>query len=610
MEGFMTGIRLKHWSIILFPVLVSIYLYRRSFRIWFMADDFAWLGLGLSILQPGDLTSALFSPMAQGTIRTLSERLFFLVFERSFGMEALPMRLAAFATFAAAQVLLVLIVRRMTGSLATGMVASLLWSVNFGVTIAMSWLSSFNQVLLSALFLGAFYGFLRYTESLSSPWLFFSWSCYLLGFGALENIIMLPGVLLMWAFFFDRSSIRRTLPYFAPAIAFTVAHVWLIPKAKDAPAYRMYFDSSLLESVGIYWNWLLGAARLIQFDPAYEWVVQLSHLILTPALLGFLVWRTWRKDYLPLFLCLVSLALLAPMLPLRDHRTDYYLASASLGMVSMIALIPMRLPRSAAIAGWVLIAVYAIPSFILQQSSIEWYLNRTAPLRPLIRGLQHAAKLHPGKMILLEGISDSVYNSSIADDALRLIPGAEIRLVPNSGPAGNPLVLSPATARTAFEKQTVIVYRFDGVVLRDVTREWELGKGLTLSTGLSPEVLAGDPAFSSQFVSGWYHIEESHRWMAAGAAVRLGWPQLPKTTLSFQAYAPKELESFELEVLANAKPIYKASHSSGPVELSIPIPADLPVSDSILIEFRCSKTVRPPSDGRILSLLFTEIAIR
>ena len=79
--------RLKHWAALLFPVLISLYLFRRSFRIWFLADDFAWLGLRLSIFSFGDLMTALFAPMAQGTIRTLSERLFFLSFESLYGLE-------------------------------------------------------------------------------------------------------------------------------------------------------------------------------------------------------------------------------------------------------------------------------------------------------------------------------------------------------------------------------------------------------------------------------------------------------------------------------------------------------------------------------------------
>lgn len=606
----MTGTRLKFWAAVLFPTLVSLYLYRRSFRIWFLADDFAWLGLGLSIFTPGDLWTALFSPMAQGTVRTLSERLFFLVFERSFGMESLPMRLASFATFAVAQVLLVLLMRRLSGRLSIGVLASILWSLNFGVSIAMSWLSSYNQILLSALFLGAFFCFLRYAETGASRWLATSWFCYLLGFGALENIIVLPGVLLIWTWFFDRVNLRRTIPFFAPALLFVFTHLFLIPKPGDASAYRMYFDLSLLESIAIYWDWLMGASRLPSFDPSYGWVVQLSHWVLTPALLGFIGWRTWRKDYLPLFLCILSLALIAPMLPLRDHRTDYYLGSTSLGVAAMLALVPFRLPGRFSLAGFALLLLYAIPSFIVQQASFEWYLERTAPLRPFLRGLLRAAQLHPGKLIVLEGVTDAVYESSIADSALRLVQGVEVRLAPGEGPRGNPLALSPATTRAALENQTAIIYRFDGVILRDVTREWERGRALSLKSGLSPEVFAGDATFNPQFLSGWFPIEDSHRWMGAAASVRLGSPEAPNPKLWLEAYAPSQLTAFEFKVLLNGTEIYSRQHSAGPLQFAISIPDGILRSEANDLEFRSSRTVQPAADGRQLSLLFTKIALR
>lgn len=607
----MLGNRLKHFAVVLFPVFLALYFYRRSFRIWFLNDDFAWLGLGLGISRPADLFDTLFSPMAQGTIRTLSERLFFLAFERAFGLESLPMRLASFATFAIALVLLVLIVRRLSGSLPAGVLAAVLWSLNFGATIALNWLSSYNQILLSMLVLAAFYSILKYADTGKRRWLSTAWAAYLLGFGALESIIVFPAILLAWAWCFRRDHIRLTLPFFVPALAFTLAHLFWIPKAHDAPAYRMFFDSSLITSLSIYWEWLLASVRLIDFDPSFGWTLSLSRFVLTPALLGFIVWRTFRRDYLPLFLTGFSFALLAPMLPLRDHRTDYYLASASIGMVSVLALIPFRLPVWPGRLAWVLIAIYAVPSFILQQASIEWYLERTAPLRPLLRGLEYAVKLHPGKLILLEGITAPVYDSSLADSALRLLPaGAEIRLVPGSVAADNPLVLAPAAARTAFERQSVVVYRFDGVILRDVTREWERTKALTLSTGLSPELLAGDPSFSAQFLTGWFPVEDNHRWMGPAAQVRLGGPHPTTARFHLKAFAPEALKAFDLTITANGQSIYRAPHHAGPIDIDAPLPAVLTSQTELLVELQSSRSVRPPNDDRTLSLLVTQIAIR
>ena len=585
---------------------MSIYLFRRSFRIWFLNDDFAWLGLGLSISNASDLWNALFSPMAQGTIRTLSERLFFLTFERIFGLESLPMRIFEFAILGIAQVLLVLVVKRLSGSLTAGIWASVFWSLNFGLAVAMAWLSAFNQILLSALFLGAFYSFLRYADSSEKKWLAGAWTCYLLGFGALESIIVFPAVLLVWALLLDRSKWRLCLPFFAPAILFTLAHLFWIPKAKDAPAYRMFFDLSLFESVAIYWQWLFAAVRIKNFGPDWAWLVTPSNWILTPAVLGFIAWRTWKRDFLPLFGLILSIGLIAPMLPLRDHRTDYYLASASLGLMMVLGLFTIQLPKPASLV----LLLYVVPSFIVQQATFEWYLDRTAPIRPLIRGLQHAALSHPGKLILVEGITESVYESALADEALRLIGAQNIRLVPGSKPDGNPLTVAPETARIAFEKEAATVYRFNGSVLQDVTREWERGPALKLSTGLSPEILAGDPIFNSQFLQGWYGIEDGHRWLSAKGSVQLGGPFASNAQVHIKAYAPAELGAVEFRIRCRGNLIHTAKLNPGDVEILFSLPPALQPLQSLVLELEASKTVRPPNDGRNLSLVFEQISIR
>ncbi len=598
--------RLKHYAALLFPVLMSIYLYRRSFRIWFLNDDFAWLGLGLSLSNGSDLLHALFSPMAQGTIRTLSERLFFLAFERIFGLESLPMRIFEFAILAVAQVLLVLVLKRLSGSLSAGVWASALWSLNFGLTVAMAWLSAFNQILLSALFLGAFYCFLRYADSTEGKWLAGTWICYLLGFGALESIIVFPGVLLAWALLLDRSKWRITLPFFIPALLFTVAHLFWIPKARDAAAYRLFFDLSLFESVSIYWQWLFAAVRIEKFGPDWAWLVTPSNWLLTPAVLGFIVLRTWRRDFLPLFCLVLSSALIAPMLPLKDHRTDYYLASASIGIMMVLGLITIRLPKPASL----LLILYIVPSFIVQQATFEWYLDRTAPIRPLIRGLQYAVQTHPGKLILVDGITESTYESALADEALRLIGAQNIRLVPGSKPAGNPLTVAPETARIAFEKEAVTVYQFNGSILQDVTREWERGRALELSTGLSPEILAGDPIFNPQFLDGWYGIEDGHRWLSSKGAVQVGGPFAKDAQVTIKAYAPATLGNIELRIVCGGSLIHKAKVSPGDVEIRFALPQNLQNAQSLVLELEASKTVRPTSDERNLSLVFGQISIR
>jgi hypothetical protein len=591
----MADSRLKRWAALLFPVLFAAVLFRRSFRIWFLNDDFAWLGLRLGIHHPADLWTALFGPMAQGTVRTLSERLFFLGFEWGFGMESLPMRLFAFATFALALVLCVLVVERLSGSLLAGVAAACLWALNFGVTVGISWISSYNQILLVTLFLATLYGFMR-------GWMLAAWAAYLLAFGALENAVVIPVILLAYAWLFERQRVRTTLPFFVPAVLFAAAHLWLIPKVHTSPTYQMHWDASILESLAVYWDWALGAARLIDFHPIYGWMLTISHLVLTPALLVFVVWRVVKRDFVAPFLLFAGLALIGPMLPLRDHRTDYYLASASFGLAGMLALVPLRMGP----AGWAVVALYAVPSFIVQQATIEWYLNRTAPLRPLIRGLMRACQLHPGKMLMLEGISDEVYYSSFIDEATRLIGGCEVRLEPGSGPAGNPFALAPAAARAAIESQSVVVYRFDGSRLYDITRQWESTKAYLLLSGLSPEILTGDKAYAAQLAGDWYESEGTHRWMGRRGTFRLGGPG---KMLVVEGFVPAAMGSFELRLTLGGKLLKRLTVGAGALKIEAPL-GDAGRSQTIEGSLESSKTIQPQGDGRTLSILVTKISVR
>ncbi len=472
----MNSKRWKQIGAVVFPVLLSLVFFRRAFRIWFLNDDFAWLGLGLSVVDWASLGEALFTPMAQGTVRTLSERAFFLGFERWFGWESLPMRIWAFATMGVAQMLLVLVVQRLTGNWWVGSLAAVLWSLNFGLTVAVCWLSSYNQILLSALTLGTLYGFLRAAAGEGRRWALFSWTCYLLAFGALETAVVIPALLLSWTLLWNREQWRRTLPYWVPALVFAGWHLFGIEKPEANATYRMYWDSSLVETGWQYGRWFLGAVKLPDFDPAYTNRAVAAEWILMAGLAAFVGLRLRQKDQAIAYGLVLSASLLAPVLPLREHRTDYYVASASLGLVLVLALAPFRLPGRWGWVGWGLVGIYAATSFTVQQATVEWYLERSAPLRPLMRGMLRASELHPDKMILVEGLTADMKASAISDGALRLIPGRRVYLTPGSGPGE----MGATEARQVFEQGRVVVYRFTGDKLRDVTREWEEGAALAL----------------------------------------------------------------------------------------------------------------------------------
>ena len=105
--------RLAFWLV---PPLLCLALYWSALKTWFQGDDFAWLALSLQVHDWRSFLSAMFAPMAQGTIRPLSERGFFLLFYQLFGLEAVPYRIWVFLTEFGCLALVASITRRITGS--------------------------------------------------------------------------------------------------------------------------------------------------------------------------------------------------------------------------------------------------------------------------------------------------------------------------------------------------------------------------------------------------------------------------------------------------------------------------------------------------------------
>src|SRR5437899_2071325 len=110
------------------PPTLCLALYWPGLVAWFDKDDFAWLSLRFLVHDSRDFWWALFAPLAQGTIRTWSERVFFMGFSSLFGVHALPFRIAVFITQFVNLTLLSSIASKMTGSRAVGFWAAILWT--------------------------------------------------------------------------------------------------------------------------------------------------------------------------------------------------------------------------------------------------------------------------------------------------------------------------------------------------------------------------------------------------------------------------------------------------------------------------------------------------
>ena len=87
-------LRIAYWTL---PPLLAVWFYWLGIKSWFLADDFAWLIHATEFSNFRELMHAIFMPMAQGTIRPWSERVFFMVFYQLFGLDPLPFHIWIFA---------------------------------------------------------------------------------------------------------------------------------------------------------------------------------------------------------------------------------------------------------------------------------------------------------------------------------------------------------------------------------------------------------------------------------------------------------------------------------------------------------------------------------
>lgn len=100
-EKSQQAVSLRPAAWLLLAPLLGLLIYWRVPAIWFQNDDFAWLGFASGVRGGRSLADAMFTPYAQGTVRVLSERLFFLVFFNAFGLHAVPYRVWTIATWIA-----------------------------------------------------------------------------------------------------------------------------------------------------------------------------------------------------------------------------------------------------------------------------------------------------------------------------------------------------------------------------------------------------------------------------------------------------------------------------------------------------------------------------
>jgi hypothetical protein len=613
--------RAAYW---LAPPLACLLLHWRGLVCWFRGDDFAWLGLDRNIFNFRDFLAALFRPEAQGTIRPLSERAFFMAGYALFGLNPLPFHMVVFLTQFANLALVAWIGDRLAGRRGPGLWAAVFWTLSVAMLYPLGWTCVFNQPLCGLFLLSALAFFLRYTETGERRYNVAQWAVFLLGFGALELNVVYPALAAAYALFRARAYLRRTLPLFIPSVIFALVHNFVAP-VRGEGLYGVHFTWSMLRTLGRYWAWSIGPSYLWSPFHLRAWLLRVGVALVSAGLLAFLAVKVRSRAGAAPFCLAWYLIVIAPVLPLRDHPVGYYVFLPLIGLCWLGGWAfdeGMRAGGARRAAAVALAGAYA---FLMVPPTVDsWHSFRgaTERLRGLMEGVAAAHELHPGKAILLVGVDTSQFWDAVRDnpfglvgaDQVYLAPGSEKRIEAHPALAAiGDFMLPEQAVERALARDEVVVYDVAGPRLRNITTMYASVPRQAAKPPL--RVDAGSPLTAYLLGPEWYPIDGDHRWMPLRATLRMGAPDAPGRTLHLLGNCAEEQLSagpLTVKVTVDGVELPPAAIRRGEniFDLAFPLPPQEAGRPEMLVAVEVSRTIRPASDPRDLGLAFGVFEVR
>jgi hypothetical protein len=602
------------------PPLVCLVLYWRGLRAWFRADDFAWLSSGLDIQNFRDLLQVLFGPAAQGTIRPWSEPGFFLIGYKLFGLHALPFHAVVFATQFANLALVASIGARLTGLRAAGFWAALFWVINGSLVEPLGWVCTFNQVLCGFFLLLAFHFLLRLIETGERRFEVYQWVAFLLGFGALEINLVYPAIAAGYTFLCARKYFRRTLPLAAVSVVYLILHLMVAPVQKTG-TYAMHFTGAILQTLGTYWTWSVGPTYTYSPFRLPPWLLPVGIGLVTLGLVWFFAAKIRQRRGAAIFCALWYLVMIAPVLALSDHMTEYYVFLPLIGVCWLGGWAFAEAGQSSGRARAVATALAGLYAFMAVPEAVagaKWNYELTIRARSLMAGVARAHELYPKKAILLDGVDTDLFRNTVRYQPFRLAGGTDVYLAAGTSESaaglseGAAFELSADVAAQALARGDLVVYDARGTRLRNVTSVYA---AIPRETKRPVLLDAAVPLNAYLLGPEWYPVDEDHRWMPRHASFRMAGPEHPGEKLYLRGGTAGELlrnEPVTVSVTVDGVPLPAAALKPGQeeFELSFPLPAVVTNKAEMQVMIEASKTFQAPGDPRKLSLHFGTFEVR
>lgn len=390
------------------PAVILAVLYVPSLGAAYRLDDLAWLSLPNTLRNGHSIWWVLFSPQAQGSIRPLGERLWFLLASWLFGLNPLPLHLLALATQMANAVLVAAAGRRLLGSATAAGIAAALWVLNDSLVEPMVWASAYNEVLYTFWFLLAFLALMRWVDTGKVAWMGVHIAAMALGFATNELMVVFPMIAVVWVDLFAHRRWRAVVPSAALTAIFVTAHL-LVARLPGEGPYKMSFDRGMVGNLAHYWASVLGPEEYRRIHGTGAGITIAGTVLISVAALW---WATRRRT--GWFGVLWFVLGLIPVLPLSAHVTPYYTFLPLIGLAWLAgdALVRVRWwpGRSLAVVCVVLYVICEIPSTVFVR---DWYRDRSAETEARERRMGEAVRrirrVQPQGPVFLTGIDSDQF---------------------------------------------------------------------------------------------------------------------------------------------------------------------------------------------------------
>ncbi|MBI3379793.1 hypothetical protein HY029_03510 [Candidatus Gottesmanbacteria bacterium] len=350
-----TNINIK--SIILFlvfSIFVSLFLYRSTINAYFFQDD--WFTLRISQVKNLSEFYQFFIPRNDIIYyRPLGMQVPFFILRLLFGLNPLPFHILTIVTHAVNIVLVYLLIRLIRKDSFTACLSSFLYAVSAIHYIPMFWSSTYAFILGPTYAVASLIFFILSFRKKENLFYCLSLVSFFIGLFVNEMLTVLPIILLLTQFYFNKLNIKRLLPFFLTVFILLTWRFYIFPPpVRDA--YQLGIGKELLNNIKAYILWSFNwpeemKAQFItffninpQFIREFSWyfwpfiITFLTSIILMFLIPLFLIFsKGYHLGKLLIYSSLWFITGLLPVIFFTQHSFSYYLPISIIGLLLLLS---------------------------------------------------------------------------------------------------------------------------------------------------------------------------------------------------------------------------------------------------------------------------------